>query len=49
MTAAYYQGKINFADKKDATADGNKNVTINGNGWGGYLVRSYTNAVTVSW
>ncbi len=22
MTAAYYQGKINFADKKDATADG---------------------------
>ena len=38
MTAAYYQGKINFADKKDATADGNKNVTINGNGWGGYLV-----------
>ena len=38
MTAAYYQGKITFADKKDATASANKNATINGNGWGGYLV-----------
>ena len=38
MTAAYYQGKITFADKKDATASADKNATINGNGWGGYLV-----------